>query len=307
MASFKSLEGLERLAPKKKPVAKKVVVAEPTQPEVDYSTLFTGEPVIVRTPRVVPAARSAAVQKIKDSEHGTRMIATGRLGVAAETQARRQSVLEWMLNGHLYDGELRSVQELASILDVHPKVVESDIAKLKSKMADYHVEGDERDIPALAYMLMEMKFQDRGRALQLHNIIIGDIQEADAAANAPKEPDKPGVKPKKEYALTGRDRAAMYNAALQALDLSSKACNGMDQLFKLTGGAKKLADIIKARQLIINNNNTLVVNSNTLQQFVGQEFAGILPSTRKAQPQLEAPASLTLDADELAVMEIGDN
>lgn len=298
---FNALDGIENLGkkrvPPKRPEAKQVVLPPEPEPTI-------GEPVIVRVPRTTPAAKQKAVNRVESAEANSgAMVATGRLGVQQETQLRRQDVLSWMLNGHLHAGELMSIQQLAESLNAPLKTVERDVASLKEKMANYHIEADSKDVPALAYMLMEMKFQDRGRALALYNIIIQDIQEADD--NILEVEDKRG-NTKKLGALTGRDRAAMYNAALQAMDLANKATNGMDSLFKMTGGAQKLQNIIKAKQVILQQGGQMIVQQTTLQEFAAKELAGVLPSVRKHNDQLALPPGLTITAEDEKIMEIAE-
>lgn len=296
--SDKALAGLEALAnlgkskltPKPAPV--RHVAPEPEPEDIDDTER------IVRVPRTTPASKSNQTQKLVD---GDTLIAKNGFGKSEETELRREKILAWMLNGHLHDGQLMTVSELAEALAAPTKTVQNDVATLKEQMGEYHTTEDLKDVPALAHMLMEMKFQDRGRALALYNIIMGDINKADAFEAAQRETPQA----RKATGLTGRDRAAMYSAALAALDLSNKATNGMESLFKITGGAQRLAAIIKARNITVNNFNGPVFTNAQLQEVVANEMGAVLPSTRKVQPMLEAPTAITLDAADHAILAIG--
>lgn len=294
--SFSALAGVENLG-KTKQVAKKKV-----EPKAQVETVDLPQSVPVRVPRTTPAAKQELVEELSEPVAGA-IVATNRLGKSAITTARREQVLAWMLNGHQHEGELMSLPHLADALESPLKVVENDVVVLKQKMADYYIKDDQTDTPALAHMLMEMKFQDRGRALALYNIVMADIRASDEqdAVWQKQNPDRVA-----KQSLSGRDRASMYNAALQAMDLAGKATNGMDQLFKLTGGVKKLEKIILHNTQIINNNHTTIVHMNTLQNFVETELAGILPSSRKIVPQLSTSSALEITPEDEEVLTIGD-
>lgn len=288
--SSKALQGLENLdKPKKKaPKPQPVQEAEPEIPEQ----------VIVRVPRTTPAPKADKVDAFSESPT---LLEKNPLGKKEETEYRREQVLSWMLNGHLFNGELCTVNDLAIQLDVPVFTIQNDVAVLKEKMAEFHTTEDLKDVPALAHMLMEMKFQDRGRALALYNIIMNDIKIADdkelKARNEGKMPQKGG-------ALTGRDRAAMYAAALSALDLSNKATNGMESLFKITGGAQRLQAIIKAKNVTINNNTMVAVTH--LQELAANSLGAVLPSIRKNNPELPAPKMLELNAEDLKILNMAE-
>lgn len=296
--SNRALEGLEialGVKPKKAPPKPKPKVVPPA-PVVEAVYVPDN---VVRVPRTTPANKTNKVAAYSDANT---LLEKKGFAKTEETEARREIVLAWMLNGHLHDGQLTTVTELATALAVPTKTVQNDVATIKEKMGDFHTTEDLKDVPALAHMLMEMKFQDRGRALALYNIIMGDIDAADKFAAASM--DKPQAR--KAEGLTGRDRASMYSAALQALDLSNKATNGMESLFKITGGAKRLEAIIKAKGITINNNNIVMYTSAQLQEVAADALGGVLPSVRKINKQLEAPKVIELDAADLKVMDMGN-
>lgn len=251
----------------------------------------------VRVPRTVPAR---VRDDVDDFLNETTLVGQRKLGIQEQTDERRTQVLGWMLDGHTFGGQMISVNSLSEQLKVPLKTVENDIASLKQKMSDFHTSQDVNDVPALAHMLMEMKFQDRGRALVLYNIIMADIREADELLAKLKLSGKP-IPKGSTASLTGRDRAAMYSAALTALDLSNKATNGMDALFKLTGGAQRLQQIIKVKNLQVTHNHS--VPFAELQKLAAVEMGAILPSTRKVNKALVAPPTLELTEEDLMIIE----
>lgn len=293
--SNRALDGLEALGRPKKPVQKPKPKAA-----VPQATAFTYPDNVTRVPRTTPAAKSGQVAAF--SEADTLLDKRG-FAKTEETEARREKVLAWMLNGHLHEGQLMTALELANALSTPGKTIQNDVSTLKERMGEFHTTEDLKDVPALAHMLMEMKFQDRGRALALYNIIMGDIKAADKQLEAYVV--EHGVAPK-SGGLTGRDRAAMYSSALQALDLSNKATNGMESLFKITGGAQRLAAIIKAKSITVNNNNITVYTMNQLQEFASTLLGPVLPSVRKVNAQLSAPKTLELNAEDIKIMEMGN-
>jgi hypothetical protein len=231
------------------------------------------------------------------------------LGLSLETQERREWVLGWMLNGHQHAGRLMTERQLAVALDTTEMTIKVDIAALKEKMGDFFVDQNNTEIPALAYILMEMKFQDRGRALTIYNEIIEDIDKADQEAQAIVDKVLAGkisaMALKSAHRLTGRDRAAMYSSALQALDLSNKATNGMDNLFKMAGGATKLQAILRAKSVQINNYNGATMNIQQLQEFASKELGVVIPSTRLLTGG-DAPKTLELTLEDQEVLAIGE-
>lgn len=292
----RALDGVETLRRVGK-VKKKVFKAKPDPIIVEDDFEDTAERP-VRVPRTTPAARMNALERVAGNDT---LLQKDVLGKQEHTEARREIVLAWMLNGHLHDGQLMTPTELAISLEMPLKTIEMDISTLKEKMADFHTTEDIKDVPALAHMLMEMKFQDRGRALALYNIIMGDIRQSDAVSAVMTKVVSPNSK---TGALTGRDRAAMYSAALSALDLSNKATNGMDSLFKMTGGAQRLQTIIKAKNVQINAGNGFTLAQ--LQEFVTTEMGGVLPSTRKLKGALPMPKILDLTPEDKKLMEMGN-
>lgn len=254
---------------------------------------------IVRLPRIVPSKMNHAVNKIS-----TGLAMTDPLGVKRETQERREQVIQWMLNGHTHEGQLTSITELSTQLNVPMETIEKDLIAIKGSFEKFYTENNVRDVTALAFMLMEMKLQDRGRALALHNIIMKDISDADE--NVIEFEDRTTGKKKKLGALTGRDRAAMYSAMLSSLDLANKATNGIDNLIKLSGGFQKLQQTIHAKSVQINNGNGMMMGMDQLQEFAAKTLACVLPSARKSKDIKEIPATLELTEEDKAIMEIGD-
>jgi hypothetical protein len=291
----KALEGLENLGKVKKPKAK------PQHVEEVVEDVELPEQVVVRVPRTTPAVKAGQVAEFSDAatllhKHG--LATNGK----EETEWRREQVLAWMLNGHLHNGDLCTVNDLAISLDTPVLTIQRDVSFLKEKMAEFHTTEDLKDVPAMAHMIMEMKFQDRGRALALYNIIMGDIKAADEMEVKSRQE---GRMPQKGGALTGRDRAAMYAAALSALDLSNKSTNGMESLFKITGGAQRLQQIIKAKNVIINQAGG-TVNVAQLQDMAANVLGGMLPSVRKHNPELALPTTLELDATDEKILNMAE-
>lgn len=307
----KVLAGIESLKPKKK----KVIQKTQFQPVIRPVPLKEAEPSLeelmkqpVRVPRTTPVAMTKKRDRLLE---GAGMMESRKspLGSQSVTQERREYVLGWMLNGHQHAGRLMTERQLAVALDADEMLIKKDINALKSKMGDFLLDQDNTEIPALAYILMEMKFQDRGRALSIYNQIIGDIEEEDERADWVKKSVKAGkMSPEvlaKMHRLTGRDRAAMYASALSALDLSNKATNGMDNLFKMAGGAAKLQNILKAKNVQINNYNGATYNLQSLQKFASDELGVVIPSTRMLTGGA-TPANLELTPEDKEVLAIGE-
>lgn len=255
---------------------------------------------IVRTPRLVP---KAMVNKVEAKSTGLAM--TDPLGSKRETQERREQVVQWMLNGHTHEDRLMSITELAESLGAPMETIEKDLVAVKGAFEKFYQESNVKDITALAFMLMEMKFQDRGRALSLYNLIQGDIQAADDNEAEFRDP-KTG-KMKKFGALTGRDRAAMYSSALAALDLANKATNGIDNLIKLSGGFQKLQQVIHAKTVNVNNGSgNMAVSMADLQDFAATTLGTVLPSARKLKKVEDVPASIQLTDEDEEILRIGE-
>ena len=255
---------------------------------------------VIRVPRLAvdPKVKKDA-EKLKEQGLAT----LSNLGaVKSHTQLRRSHIIRWMLDGHTFDGALVSPAELAQKLDVPVETVERDLSVIKQQFSDLYTNPDttNREMPAIAYMLLEMRMQDRGRALALYNEISADITEMKAPAEEGQG---------KKFRLSGRDLAAMRNAQLQALDVASKATQGLDSLFKTLGGPEKLTQLIKAKSVAISNGgvqNVQQLSMETLQERVGQmkEFRSVLPSTRE-KDQTQTPAFLDLSEEEEGVLRIG--
>ena len=310
--ALSALRGLDKLGKKPKKPEKGKQQAVPAQEPPKLKTKGTRIPEqvfhdnkaddgsqIVRSPRVTPQKMSTAVNSMS-----TGLAMTDPLGVKRETQERREQVIQWMLNGHTHDGQLMSITELSATLNVPMETVEKDLVAIKGTFEKFYTENNVRDVTALAYMLMEMKLQDRGRALALYNIIRGDIQAADDNSLEFKDP-KTG-KIKKLGALTGRDRSSMYGAMLSSLDLANRATNGIDNLIKLSGGFQKLQQVIHAKNVQINQGNGVQVGMNELQEFARETLGVVLPSARKARNITEVPATIELTDEDREIMAIGE-
>jgi len=299
-----ALAGLDRLGKKakkteaiKKPSREaqelpKLKVKMPEQPIFNDNKMDDGTQ-IIRTPRTTPARMNHAVNTMQ-----TGLAMTDPLGAKRETQERREEVVQWMLNGHTHDCKLMSVTELAATLNVPMETIEKDLVSIKGTFEKFYTENNVRDVTALAYMLMEMKLQDRGRALSLYNIIRGDIDTADE--------NTVEFKGKKLGALTGRDRAAMYSAMLSSLDLANRATNGIDNLIKMSGGFQKLQQVIHAKSVQINNGNGVMASTDQLQEFAASTLSCVLPSARKVKNIRDIPAVIELTDEDREIMSIGE-
>ena len=302
-----SLNRSRKGIPVKKKVVEKPIAAKPVQEdEPSLEEMFKQK--IVRTPRTTPASQQKRVDKLV----GGAAIMDTKVGTMAKnqvTQERREWVLSWMLNGHQHGGRLMTERQLAIALDCDEMLIKADIAALKGKMSEFFVDENNTEIAALAYILMEMKFQDRGRALTIYNTIVGDIESEDERArdiaDKVKKRELPMEALKYQHRLTGRDRAAMYGSALQALDLSNKATNGIDSLFKMAGGAQKLQNLLKARNVQVNIHNGNSYNLQSLQEFASKAMGAVIPSDRYLTGQ-STPTTLELTPEEKKVMEIGE-
>lgn len=296
--AMKALAGIESLRKKKR--------VDPPQPKVEmpYTEIDEEEPapVVVRVPRTTTSAIQKTVDKMSD---GSALIDNDNLGESIEIQARRADVMAWMLNGHTYQGELLTEKQLSDKLGVASGTVARDIDEIKQKMAKFYTEDDDtKEIAALAHMLMEMKFQDRGRALNLYNDILKDMKAADEHA-AKREAKNQFSKLDGFGRIAGKDRAAMYSAALAAIDLSNRTTNGMESLLKITGGAQKLQLIIKAKNLNVTNNK-IGLDSVSVQTMIEKLMGAVLPSNRAQNPQLKLPPMLDLTLDDENILSIGE-
>lgn len=315
MSKYDALEGLDDFlgTPKKKPKKPepppkkkaKPVVAEP---EVRFpnNEVPGSNRQIVRAPRTVPAKAAKKIQKKKDEAARGIIFGPGALGEKRETQQRRELIVNWLLDGHTYEGETLSQTELAKVLNVPKETLEYDIAAIKERMSTFYEDKHNKEMPIMAYMLMEMKMQDRGRALNIHNLIMDDIDKADANVMTFKDPET--GRSKTIGSLTGRDRAAMYSAALQAMDLAQKATNGLDNIFKMVGGPQRILAIIQAKALKATG-GTGGHSMNTigeLQEAMASlpEFQALLPSTRKIK-HLNPPTFITVTPEDQEIMNIG--
>ena len=306
--ALSALQGIERLNKKKKTTEKpkqspresetpRLKTSTPTQPIFNDNRDDLGDQ-IIRTPRTTQRKMEYAVDKMSNG-----LAMTNPLGVKRETQERRELVVEWMLNGHTHEGQLLSVTALAETLHVPMETVEKDLVSIKGTFEEFYTANNTRDVTALAYMLMEMKLQDRGRALSLYNIIKGDITTADD--NAVEFIDPKTHKTKKLGALTGRDRAAMYSAMLTSLDLANRATNGIDNLIKLSGGFQKIQQTINAKNVQINNGNGQMATMDQLQDFAAETLSCVLPSTRKIKNIKNVPQVIELTDEDREIMDIG--
>lgn len=293
-----------QVAPAKKVSAPITVVEELEEPSLEELLKRT----VVRVPRTTPTYMEKKVDNLLE---GASMMDKPKfpLGAKEDTIERREWVLSWMLNGHQHGGRLMTERQLAIALDCEEMTIKQDMAALKTKMGDFFVDQNNTEIPALAYILMEMKFQDRGRALTIYNQIVQDIEDADEHAafihREVKAQRMSVMALKSANRLTGRDRAAMYSSALQALDLSNKATNGMDNLFKMAGGAAKLQNILKARNVQINNYNGNMVSMAALQEFASKELGAVIPSTRMLTGE-KTPTTLDLTLEDREILAIGE-
>lgn len=315
MSKYDALEGLDDLleTPKKKPQKPEPVKKSKARPPVvEPDVRFPNNEVpgtqrqIVRAPRTTPAKAAKKIQKKKDDAARGIIFGPGALGEKRETQQRRELIVNWLLDGHTYEGETVSQSELAKILNVPKETVEYDIAAIKERMSTFYEDKHNKEMPIMAYMLMEMKMQDRGRALNLHNLIMDDIDKADENVMKFKDPETGKVKT--VGSLGGRDRAAMYSAAITALDLAHKATNGLDNIFKMVGGPARIMAIIQAKALKATG-GTGGHSMNTigeLQEAMASlpEFQALLPSTRKIR-RLAPPTFIDVTPEDQEIMNIG--
>lgn len=265
---------------------------------------------IVRTPRLVVDPKIK--KRAEEMKASSILTPATTLGAKKHTQERRELIIAWLLNGHMYDGRLMAASELAMALAVPMETLERDLSTIKQQFSDLYTDPDttDKELPAYAYMLLEMKMQDRGRALTLYNEIAEDIVSMKTASEICDDAMGKG-RNRKGIAISGRDLAAMRNAQLTALDVASKATSGLDSLFKMLGGPEKVQMIIKSKAVQVNNasNGGTVVGGfslETLQDTIGQmpEFRSVLPSTR-ARDKSETPAFIDITPDDEEILEIG--
>lgn len=298
--AMSALQGIESLKPKKKKLVKPApaIVADP----LEKVASDTAQQRPVRTPRTT----TVEVQKRVSTLISGEMISDdGKLGKSIETQSRRQDVTAWMLNGHTYEGELCDVTMLAEKLNVPKRTIDTDIIKIKERMAEFYTKDDDtRDIAALAHMLLEMKFRDRGQAILLYNRVLADLARADEES-AKRKKENRFSKLDGFGELSGRDRAAMYSTALAAIDLANRTTNGMESLLKLTGGAQKLQLIIKAKNVQLNKGNgTMNFEPLTIQAMINDMMGSVLPSNRGQNSNIALPAGLQLDSEDERILAI---
>ena len=168
MSKYAALEGLDDLVsgtgqkqpkkPEPKPPKHKV---KPTviEPEVRFpgNTVPGTNRQIVRDPRTTPAKSAKKIQKQKDDAARGVMFGPGSLGIKRETQQRRETIINWLLDGHTYEGETASETELAVKLGVSREALDRDIAAIKERMSTFYEDKHNKEMPIMAYMLMEMK------------------------------------------------------------------------------------------------------------------------------------------------------
>lgn len=261
---------------------------------------------VVRQPRVVPqeldrrVSRGKVVKK-KFENDGTVLSSNGW---TTETQLRREKVRRWMMDGHMFDGQIMSVHELAPQLGVPIQTIEHDIAKLKDQMKEFYASESEREIASLAYQVLEMQAQDRGRALSLYNRIVTEI-DSEKPIKLKGEDDGETLKFLKS---SGRDKAALYTAASTALQQANRSASAMEQLFKLLDGPKKIQNILHAKnvQIVGGGGKGGMFTMEGMQEMLSTipEMRSLLPSTRHAD-KLPMPAMLDITPEDEVVMEIG--
>lgn len=300
-----ALQGVIKLGQAKKKTGRKPLpVPKPVQAEVHEAPDDESEakPKIIRIPRVASVKTQKRVDILTSGES---LSDNGKLGKSIETQARRQEVTAWMLNGHTHEGELCDVATLAIKLHVPKVIIDRDIKAIKERMAEFYTKDDDtRDIAALAHMLLEMKFRDRGQALALYNRVLEDLAVADAEVERRKIENR-FSKQDGFGAISGRDRAAMYSTALAAIDLANRTTNGMESLLKLTGGAQKLQLIIKAKNVQLNKGNgTFNMEPTTIQSMIANMMGNVLPSNRGQDKSLPLPGFLEFTDEDKQIMSI---
>lgn len=302
-----ALQGVIKLGQAKKKTGPKPVITKPVRAEVHEApdNQSDAKPKIIRIPRVASVKTQKRVDILTSGES---LSDNGKLGKSIETQARRQEVTAWMLNGHTHEGELCDVATLAIKLHVPKVIIDRDIKAIKERMAEFYTKDDDtRDIAALAHMLLEMKFRDRGQALALYNRVLEDLAVADAEVEKRKRENR-FSKQDGFGAISGRDRAAMYSTALAAIDLANRTTNGMESLLKLTGGAQKLQLIIKAKNVQLNRNNgTFNMEPTTIQSMIANMMGNVLPSNRGQDKSLPLPGFLELDDEDKQIMAISED
>lgn len=303
-----ALQGVIKLGQAKKKTGRKPIPApKPVQAEVHEAPDDESEarPKIIRIPRVASVKTQKRVDILTNGES---LSDNGKLGKSIETQARRQEVTAWMLNGHTHEGELCDVATLAIKLHVPKVIIDRDIKAIKERMAEFYTKDDDtRDIAALAHMLLEMKFRDRGQALALYNRVLEDLAVADAEVQRRKDENR-FSKQDGFGAISGRDRAAMYSTALAAIDLANRTTNGMESLLKLTGGAQKLQLIIKAKNVQLNRNNgTFNMEPTTIQSMIANMMGNVLPSNRGQDKSLPLPSFLEFTDEDKQIMAIAED
>lgn len=265
---------------------------------------------IVRHPRI---AVDPKVKKRADEMAASSLLTpVSGLGAKKHTQERRELIIAWLLNGHMYDGRLMAATELADALNVPMETMERDLSTIKQQFSDLYTDPatTDKELPAYAYMLLEMKMQDRGRALTLYNEIAEDIKAMKMGSEICNDAIRDNGPRKKGVVISGRDLAAMRNAQLTALDVASKATSGLDSLFKMLGGPEKVQMIIKAKAVQLNNGNgdnkMGAFSIETLQDTIGNmaEFRSVLPSTR-SRDKTEMPSFLDVTPEDEEILEIG--
>ena len=193
-------------------------------------------------------------------------------------EARRAKVLQWILSGFVYAGQILTLAEFAASMGVRPEVISHDIAKVRVAMARRI-----RTAPALHKVLlttivsvMEMIQQDRGRAIEQYERLRSDLYLPDGTRKAAAG---------KDYHELGYQMAAFLKLAQNASDQLIRLMSYMTS--KSTGSA---ATNIYIDNSVNTSNNSITAADAVRLLETSQTPVAALPTRKKALPVYDIEA-----------------
>lgn len=185
-------------------------------------------------------------------------------------EARRAKVMEWVLSGFVYAGQILSMKEFASSLGVRAEVVAHDIEKVRVAMARRI-----RTAPALHKVLLttivsvlEMIQQDRGRAIEQYERLRSELDLA----------KKGGKGTGKDYHELGYQMSSFLKLAQTASDQLIRLMSYMTS--KSTGNA--------AMSIYVDNshtvNNTAITAADAIRMLEDRNIRPACLPTSQLKP-----------------------
>ena len=179
-------------------------------------------------------------------------------------EARRAKVLEWVLSGFVYAGQILTLAEFASTIGVRQEVVSHDIEKVRGAMAKRirTAPASHKVLLTTIVTVLEMIQQDRGRAIEQYERLRRDLYTEDGKK-------KPSVG--KDYHEIGYQMAAFLKLAQ----------NSSDQLIRLMSYMTSKSTSNGGMNIYVDNsqtvNNTAITAADAIRLLEGGTSRAALP------------------------------